>query len=66
MCLDTFDGFKCMCAPWEPSCTYSQPANCPCRNGGICVQLPSGNLGCSCRYGFTGDKCEKSKFSLRI
>ncbi|RNA00791.1 endothelin-converting enzyme 1 isoform X2, partial [Brachionus plicatilis] len=59
MCLDTFDGFKCMCAPWEPSCTYSQPANCPCRNGGICVQLPSGNIGCSCRYGFTGDKCEK-------
>ncbi len=38
-----------------------QPAYCPCRNGGICVQLPTGSLGCSCRYGYTGDQCERSK-----
>jgi hypothetical protein len=22
LCLDTFEGFKCMCPPWQPSCTY--------------------------------------------
>ena len=22
MCLDTHDGFKCMCPPWQSSCTY--------------------------------------------
>lgn len=38
-----------------------QPNNCPCRNGGLCVQLPSYAIGCSCRYGYTGDQCEKSK-----
>ncbi len=38
-----------------------QPMNCPCRNGGLCVQLPSYAIGCSCRYGYTGDQCEKSK-----
>jgi hypothetical protein len=48
------------------SIILEQPANCPCRNGGICVQLPSGNLGCSCRYGYTGDQCERSKFSLLV
>jgi hypothetical protein len=62
LCLDTYEGFKCMCPPWQPSCTYSMPANCPCQNGGICVQLPTGNLGCSCRYGYTGEKCEMSKY----
>lgn len=63
--------------PISPSNSYSnyQPSNpspspspsgypdqsCPCQNGGLCVQLPSGGVGCSCRYGFTGDRCEKSK-----
>jgi hypothetical protein len=61
MCLDTYEGFKCMCPPWQPSCTYYQPTNCPCKNGGLCVQLPNGNLGCSCKYGYTGDKCDTSK-----
>ena len=40
-----------------------QPANCQCRNGGLCVQLPNYSIGCSCRYGYTGDQCEKSKCS---
>lgn len=22
LCLDTYEGFKCMCPPWQPSCTY--------------------------------------------
>ena len=36
-----------------------QPANCPCSNGGLCVQLPSGNTGCSCRYGYSGATCSQ-------
>ncbi len=42
------------------------PSNCPCINGGICVRLPSGILGCSCAYGFSGERCEQSKFSRAI
>ena len=22
LCLDTFEGFKCMCQPWQSTCTY--------------------------------------------
>ena len=40
LCLDTHDGFRCMCDPSKPTCTYQQYAGCPCQNGGICVQLP--------------------------
>lgn len=57
--------------PSQPSNSYSNPSysytdqqlptSCPCQNGGLCVQLPSGTIGCSCRYGFTGDRCEKSE-----
>jgi hypothetical protein len=66
VCYDTLQGFKCMCPPWEPSCTHSMnmPNNCPCQNGGMCKQLPTGNLGCSCGMGFTGQFCEFSKHSL--
>ena len=55
-----------MCPPWQPACTYNMPTNCPCQNGGICVALPTGNLACSCRYGYTGEKCEISKFFYLI
>lgn len=30
ICLDTYDGFKCMCPPWESSCTYRK--NCVYQN----------------------------------
>lgn len=43
-----------------------QPSNCPCHNGGLCVQLPNNNMACSCRYGFTGDFCEKSIIILNF
>jgi hypothetical protein len=62
LCLDTHEGFRCMCPPWQPSCTYAMPTNCPCQNGGICIQLPTGNLGCSCRFGYTGELCETSTY----
>lgn len=27
ICLDTHDGFKCMCPPWQSSCTYRKSAS---------------------------------------
>jgi hypothetical protein len=43
-----------------------QPANCPCKNGGLCVQLPNYQMACSCRYGYTGQACENSKSLVEI
>ena len=32
--------------------------DCECLNEGLCVGMPSGEIGCSCQNGFYGKKCE--------
>ncbi|XP_057676860.1 protocadherin Fat 3 isoform X2 [Corythoichthys intestinalis] len=38
---------------------YPDPCvSTPCLNGAMCTSLPMGGFGCTCVYGFTGERCE--------
>uniref|UniRef100_A0A1I8PY45 Protein crumbs n=1 Tax=Stomoxys calcitrans TaxID=35570 RepID=A0A1I8PY45_STOCA len=47
---------KCIC-PQDKVCT--QCASQPCRNGGMCSDLPNGDYECKCPAGWTGRNCVK-------
>ncbi|CAF0865424.1 unnamed protein product [Rotaria sordida] len=57
ICLDTKEGFNCICAPWQDDCTRSYQVGCSCKNGGRCI-MNYGSYGCECPYGYTGINCE--------
>ena len=77
MCLDTKDGFSCICPPWQDDCTYCKRLvlcdklsfefiiafniGCTCKNGGRCL-MGLGTYICECPYGYNGLSCETSKF----
>ncbi|XP_054726522.1 protein crumbs isoform X4 [Anastrepha obliqua] len=47
---------KCVC-PENKICTPCSAQ--PCRNGGLCTDLPNGEYTCSCPSGWTGRTCTK-------
>ncbi|CAF2700607.1 unnamed protein product [Rotaria sp. Silwood2] len=57
ICLDTKDGFSCICPPWQDDCTYAFTVGCTCKNGGRCI-MGLGTYICECPYGYTGVNCE--------
>ncbi|CAF4792808.1 unnamed protein product, partial [Rotaria socialis] len=57
ICLDTKDGFSCICPPWQEDCTYSFSVGCTCKNGGRCI-MGLGTYICECPYGYNGVNCE--------
>jgi hypothetical protein len=76
ICLDTKDGFSCICPPWKDGCTYGKKdlietsflfcwflafsIGCTCKNGGRCI-MGLGTYICECPYGYNGVNCETSK-----
>ncbi|CAF4370459.1 unnamed protein product [Rotaria magnacalcarata] len=62
-CLDTKDGFSCICPPWQEDCTYSFTVGCTCKNGGRCI-MGLGTYICECPYGYNGVNCETRKLLL--
>ncbi|CAF4818568.1 unnamed protein product, partial [Rotaria sp. Silwood1] len=57
ICLDTKDGFSCICPPWQEDCTYAFTVGCTCKNGGRCM-MGLGTYICECPFGYTGVNCE--------
>ncbi|CAF4756472.1 unnamed protein product, partial [Rotaria magnacalcarata] len=57
ICLDTKDGFSCICPPWQDDCTYGSNIGCSCKNGGRCL-MGLGSFICECPYGYNGMNCE--------
>ncbi|CAF1209171.1 unnamed protein product [Rotaria sp. Silwood1] len=57
ICLDTKDGFSCICPPWQDDCTYAFNIGCSCKNGGRCI-MGLGSYICECPYGYNGLSCE--------
>ncbi|CAF1250584.1 unnamed protein product [Adineta ricciae] len=59
VCLDTKEGFSCICPPWQADCTYGDyrcylSSN---SNGGRCI-MGLGSYICECPYGYSGVNCE--------
>ena len=51
-CLDTKDGFTCICPPWQDDCTYCESNERVKTNETVCISLLlASNVGCSCRNG---------------
>ncbi|CAF3969298.1 unnamed protein product, partial [Adineta steineri] len=57
VCLDTKEGFSCICPPWQADCTYAFSVSCSCKNGGRCM-MGLGTYICECPYGYSGINCE--------
>jgi Notch-like protein len=65
-CVDTFDGFECLCPLGTTTNNFDcSPINycsdlatkCVFDNTHSCVNTPAGNR-CNCKRGYGGDKCE--------
>lgn len=51
VCLDTRDGFSCICPPWQGDCTYGKSTSPPALGYLIIVFILAFNVGCTCKNG---------------
>ncbi|XP_075930971.1 protein crumbs homolog 2-like [Petromyzon marinus] len=67
-CVDTFDSFRCECAPGRrgDACEaeVDECASRPCANGATCRDLP-GAYACECLPAYEGENCERERDECR-